>query len=50
MPTMQKWGTNSHFTFSGTTAYTLAQSISIKTEHLQNRSSYLAIPMAERSR
>ncbi len=37
-----KWGTNSHFAWSGGTAYTLAQSISrIKTLYLAGRSTYL---------
>lgn len=37
-----KWGTNSHFAWSGGTAYALAQSISrIKTLHLASRSAYL---------
>lgn len=37
-----KWGANSHFSWSGGTAYTLAQSITrIKNEHLLNRSAYL---------
>ncbi|MES2708360.1 MAG: lamin tail domain-containing protein [Verrucomicrobiota bacterium] len=37
-----KWGVNSHFSWSGTTAHTLAQSITrIKTLYLANRATYL---------